>query len=164
MKYFATIDGNEYEVVIEKDEVFVDGELVDISFEKSGGTELYSVLYNGSSHELIIEPDRSVYSVTMGAEQFDVQIEDERTRRLNAGRKEADLPQGEFGIVAPIPGLVVKVLVAEGDEVEAQQALVILEAMKMENEIRAPRAGVIKKVEVGPTDRVDQNMTLVVLE
>lgn len=164
MKYFATIGENEYEIVIEKDEVFINGEPVDISFEKSGGTELYSVLFDGASHELIIEPDRSTYSVTMGAEQFDVHVEDERTRRLNAGRREMELPQGEFAIAAPIPGLVVQVLVAEGDEVEAQQALVILEAMKMENEIRAPRAGIIKKVEVEAAQRVEQNMALVILE
>lgn len=164
MKYFATIGENEYEIDIEQDEIFVNGELVDISFEKSGGTELYSVLYNGQSHELLIDSDRSTYSIAMGAEQFDVHIEDERTRRLNAGRKTVDLPQGEFAVVAPIPGLVIKVLVAEGDEVEDQQALILLEAMKMENEIRAPRAGVIKKIDVEASQQVEQNMVLLHLE
>lgn len=164
MKYFATIGANEYEIIIEKDQVFVDGELVDIDLMKSGGSELYSVLYDGQSHELLIEQDRSSFSVTMGAERFDVAVEDERTRRLNAGRKVAELPKGEFAVVAPIPGLVIKVLVAEGDEVEDQQPLVLLEAMKMENEIRAPRAGVIKKVEVQPSQQVEQNAALVVLE
>lgn len=164
MKYFATIGENEYEVTIENDQVFINGDLIDINLEKSGGTELYSVLYNGQSHELIIGSDRSTYSVTMGAEQFDVTVEDERSRRLNAGRKMADLPQGEFAVVAPIPGLVIKVLVAAGDEVADQQPLVLLEAMKMENEIRAPRAGIIKKIEVEPSQQVEQNTALVILE
>jgi len=164
MKYFAMIGENEYEVVIEKDQILVDGKPVNIDLMKSGGSELYSVLYNGQSHELIIDQDRSTYSVTMGAEHFDVSVEDERTRRLNAGRKVADLPKGEFAVVAPIPGLVIKVLVAEGDEVAEQQPLVLLEAMKMENEIRAPRAGVIKKVEVKPSQQVEQNSALVILE
>ncbi|MCB0022198.1 MAG: acetyl-CoA carboxylase biotin carboxyl carrier protein subunit [Caldilinea sp.] len=74
------------------------------------------------------------------------------------------LPAGELAVVAPIPGLVVKVLAAAGDAIEEGQPLVILEAMKMENEIRSMRPGVIKSVEVAPGQRVEQNAVLIVLE
>ena len=95
---------------------------------------------------------------------FSVQVEDERTRKLNAGRRPAALPDGEFAVKAPIPGLVVKVLAEEGDEVDEGQSLLILEAMKMENELRSPKAGVVKKIEVTPGQRVEQNSILIVLE
>ena len=65
-----------------------------------------------------------------------MQVEDERTRKLNAGRKAPALPDGELAVIAPIPGMVVKVLIETGDNVDEEQSLVILEAMKMENEIR----------------------------
>ena len=74
------------------------------------------------------------------------------------------LPEGELAITAPIPGLVVKVLVAEGDAIEENQPLVLLEAMKMENELRSMRGGIVKSVVVAPGQRVEQNAVLLVLE
>ena len=91
-------------------------------------------------------------------------MQDERSRRLNQARKMPSLPAGEMAVAAPIPGLVVKVLVAAGDAIEEGQPLVILEAMKMENEIRSMRPGVVKSVEVAPGQRVEQNAVLIVLE
>ena len=73
-------------------------------------------------------------------------VEDERKRRLTPLRTHDDLPAGEMPVIAPIPGLIVKLLVEEGDEVEEGQPLVILEAMKMENEIKAVRAGTVKAI------------------
>ncbi len=63
-----------------------------------------------------------------------------------------------------MPGLVRGVQVNVGDPIKAKQGLVILEAMKMENELRAPRAGVIKEIRVKPGDKVDQGQTLVVIK
>ncbi|MCB0131979.1 MAG: acetyl-CoA carboxylase biotin carboxyl carrier protein subunit [Caldilineaceae bacterium] len=100
----------------------------------------------------------------MRGDQYHVQIEDERTRKLNAGRTAPALPDGELAIKAPIPGLVVKVLVAEGEEVADGQPVILLEAMKMENELRSPRAGVVTKVLVAGGQRVEQNAILIVLE
>jgi biotin carboxyl carrier protein len=74
------------------------------------------------------------------------------------------LPEGELAVRAPIPGLVVKVLVEAGQSVGEEQPLVLLEAMKMENEIRAVRAGVVKQVSCDAGQRVEQNAVLIVLE
>jgi biotin carboxyl carrier protein len=69
----------------------------------------------------------------------------------------------DSAIKAPIPGLVVKVNVDEGDEVQAGQSIVILEAMKMQNELRAPRDGTVATVKVKAGDSVNQGATLVTL-
>ena len=164
MKYFARIDSNEYEVEITDAQILLDGEPVEVSIVRSGTPELYSVLFGGQSHEMLITADRFNYTVSIRSEQFQVQVQDERNRRLNQARKMPTLPEGELAITAPIPGLVVKVLVTVGDAVEEGQPLVILEAMKMENEIRSMRAGVAKSILATAGQRVEQNAVLVVLE
>jgi biotin carboxyl carrier protein len=164
VKYFARVGDHEFEVRIEQGQVFIDDEEVDIDLEQGGAQELYSLLFNGQSYELIIESERFNYGVTIRGEHFYIQVEDERTRRLNAGRKAPALPEGELPVLAPIPGLVVKILVDVGDAVEDGQPLMLLEAMKMENEIRAPRSGVVKKIEAVAGERVEQNGLLIVLE
>jgi biotin carboxyl carrier protein len=164
VKYFATIGENEYEVEITDGQITIDGELVMVDLEPIREPALYSVLFDGHSYELLIEADRFNYAVTLRGEQYQVQVEDERTRKLTAGRKAPSLPDGELAVKAPIPGLVVKVLAAEGDEVAEDQALLILEAMKMENEIRSPRAGKVKKVDVLPGQRIEQNAVMIILE
>ena len=164
MKYFARIGNNEYEVEITDAQVMLNGEPVDVDIVRSGSPELYSVLFGGQSHEMLITSDRFNYTVSIRSEQFQVQVQDERARRLNQARKMPALPDGELAITAPIPGLVVKVLINAGDGVEEGQPLVILEAMKMENEIRSTRAGVAKSILATPGQRVEQNAVLVVLE
>ncbi len=163
MKYFAQIGELEYVVEIDEGQIFVDGELVDVDLSRSGVPELYSMLINGRSYEVLIEEKRQLFDVTLRGEQYHVRVEDDRTRRLNEGRRGPELPQGELIVKAPIPGLVVKILVREGDEIAEDQALVILEAMKMENEIRALRAGVVRKIDVSSGQRVEQNASLLVL-
>jgi biotin carboxyl carrier protein len=163
VKYYATAGEQEYEIEIDDGQIFVNGEPVEVDLARSGVPELYSILINGRSYEVLIEEERQSYAVTLRGEQYHVKVEDERSRRLNAGRKGPDLPKGELIVKAPIPGLVVKVLVREGEEIAEDQPLVILEAMKMENEIRALRAGVVRKVEVSAGHRVEQNAPLLIL-
>lgn len=163
MRYYARVGEREYTVDIEADRVLVDGEPVDVDLKKSGVDELYSVLFGGRSHELLIEPNRYSYDITLKGELYTVQVEDERTRRLSANRR-LELPEGDVAVTAPIPGLVVKVLVVEGEDVQAGQPLILLEAMKMENELRAVRPGRVKQIKVGAGQRVEQKAVLLVLE
>lgn len=164
MRYYARVGASEYEIVIEKEQVWVNDELIDVDMRQSGVPELYSMLFNGASYELLIEAERFEYAVTLLGEQFHIQIEDERTRKLNRGRTVPALPHGELAVTAPIPGLIVKVLVEAGEKIEEEQPLVILEAMKMENEIRAQRSGIVKGISVVPGQRVEQNAPLLILE
>jgi biotin carboxyl carrier protein len=163
VKYYASAGEQEFVVELTEEGIFINDELVEVDFARSGVPELYSILINGRSYEVLIEEERQTYAVTLRGEQYHVRVEDERSRRLNAGRKGPDLPQGELIIRAPIPGLVVKVLVREGEEIAEDQPLVILEAMKMENEIRALRAGVVRKIEASAGHRVEQNAPLLIL-
>ena len=163
MKYFAAVNGQEYEIEIENDQVLVNGESIDVDVSQIGVPELYSILLDGASYEVLVEEQRQEYAVTLAGQQFHVQVEDERTRRLNAGRKGPLIPSGELVVKAPIPGLVVKVLVQEGDDIPEDHPLLILEAMKMENEIRSLRAGVVRSVDVSAGQRVEQGAALLVL-
>ncbi|MBV7336938.1 biotin/lipoyl-binding protein [Chloroflexi bacterium TSY] len=164
MKYFAQVGETEYEVTIDKEQILVNGEPIQIDLQQGGVSELYSLLFGGVSYEVLIESDRMNYAVTLRGEQFQITVEDEQTRKLNMGRKAPSSPSGERSLSAPIPGLVVKVLVEEGVEVEEDQPLIILEAMKMENEIRAQGKGTVKKINVTAGQRVEQNSVLILLE
>ena len=163
MKYYARVGQHEYVIEIDRGKTYVDGELVDVDLRQSGASELYSLLFNGLSYELLIQSARFDYGVTSRGERFDVQVEDERTRKLNAGRKAPSLPEGELAVTAPIPGLVVKVLAETGDSVEEEQPLVILEAMKMENALAAPASGTVQAINFGSGDSVAKGDVLCVI-
>lgn len=164
MKYFARIGENEYEIEIEDDALYLNGERLDVDLRQSGAPELYSMLFNGRSYELLIEAERFRYGVSIRGDRYDVRVEDERQRRMAPEREVPELPEGELPVTAPIPGLVVKVLVEEGEKVDDGQPLVILEAMKMENEIRAVRAGTVRQLQTAPGQRIEQNGILLTLE
>ena len=163
MKYFASVGDHTFEIEINEEEVLVDGESITVDLQQSGVSQLYSLLLDGASFEMLVEETPQSHDVTLRGEQFRVQIEDERTRRLNAGRQGPTLPQGDLSVRAPIPGMIVKVLVEDGDEIIEDQPLMILEAMKMENEIRAMRSGVVRKVEVTAGQSVEQDAVLIVI-
>lgn len=164
MKYYTRVDNNEYEVEIDGDRILLDGKPVNVDLVRTGATELYSVLLDGRSYEMLVTADRFNYQIGVRGVQLQVQVEDERARRLNRARRLPTLPDGELAITAPIPGLVVRILVQEGDVIEEGQPVVLLEAMKMENELRAVRGGVVKSVLASAGQRVDQNAPLIVLE
>ena len=164
MKYYTRVDHTEYEVEINGESIVLNGEPVNVDLMRSGAAELYSVLFGGRSYEMLVNADRFNYTINVRGVQFQVQVEDERARRMNRARRLPTLPEGELAITAPIPGLVVRVLVAEGDSIEEGQPVVLLEAMKMENELRAMRGGIVKSVLAAAGQRVDQNAPLIILE
>jgi len=85
-------------------------------------------------------------------------------RRATRVDRAGEAPSGPLNVVAPMPGRIVKVLVNEGDAVVARQGVVVVEAMKMENEVRSPIAGEIKEIKVKPGDTVEGGALLVVVE
>ncbi|WP_376792229.1 acetyl-CoA carboxylase biotin carboxyl carrier protein subunit, partial [Thermoflexus sp.] len=94
---------------------------------------------------------------------FAVRVEDERERRIREASGERHGSVGEVVVKAPMPGLIVAVPVQEGQPVRKGEKLVLLESMKMQNEIRAPRDGTVKAIRVRPGQSVEQNQILVVL-
>jgi pyruvate carboxylase subunit B len=96
--------------------------------------------------------------------RFEAEALDERTRLIRDLSAASAAPRGPAPIIAPMPGLIVRVSVKAGDRVEAGQGIVVMEAMKMENELRAMAAGVVKSVEVEPGTAVEKGTLLVALE
>ena len=168
MKYFATIDGQTYEIVIDgQGRITVDGEDLSVDMQQSGRLDLYSLLVNNKSHQIVVEPSpdgRNVYEVLVAGTRHEVQVQDERSRRLALVNRDLGAPAGELAIKAPIPGLIVKVLVSSGQSVEQSETLAILEAMKMENELRAPRAGTVNDVRVKAGAHVSLGQVLLTLK
>ncbi|HWM84595.1 MAG TPA: biotin/lipoyl-containing protein [Kofleriaceae bacterium] len=165
----ATVDGREVAVTVElaadgRWQVSVDGQearLVD-AVEIRPGT--WSLLCDGAS--LVVDLDRRSQGPALlfaGAEAR-VDLVDARQRRLAqaVGQGTRASVSGEV-VRAPIAGKVVKLLVAAGDEVAAGQGVAVLEAMKMENEIRADRGGVVEKVHASPGQSVDAQEPLFTL-
>lgn len=163
-RYLTTIGQRTYEIEILSDhEVVVDGARHTVDMTKIEGVPVYSLLMDSRSYELYVQ-EMGGFQILTGGELHAVQVEDERSRTLHQLAGEAAGPEGPVEITAPMPGLVVSVLVKPGQEVQPHQGLVILEAMKMENEIRASRAGVVKAVRVQAGKAVNQGQVLVVLE
>jgi biotin carboxyl carrier protein len=96
--------------------------------------------------------------------RFYVKAESERARAISAALGAKASGSGEGTLVSPMPGRVLKVLVAEGDAVEAGAALVVVEAMKMENELCAARSGTVRKIHVTPAQTVESGARLVEIE
>lgn len=165
MKYIAVVEGIEYAVEIDPDNrVFVNDELVEVDLKRIGKLPVYSLLINNASREVVAEElPGNDFRVIIGGDAMTVRVEDERWRRLRQA-KGLDTAGGDLALKAPIPGLVVKVLIADGEQVHTGQSLVILEAMKMENDLRAPRAATVGHVKVKPGDRVEQGQVLLTLQ
>jgi Biotin carboxyl carrier protein len=105
----------------------------------------FSVLLNGESHQIRIAPrPDGALTVHTGLAEYHAEISDLRSWR---GRRHGALEaEGRQQIAAPMPGKVVRILVKQGDTVEAGQGLLVVEAMKMQNEIRSPKSGKIEKL------------------
>lgn len=159
MKYFATIDNQTYEISVEgSGKITVDGVDVTSDMQRIGRLDLYSLLVDNVSHEVFVEEGSSnqpnVYGVLVAGARYLVKVQDERSLRLALADRSLKPPAGELIIKAPIPGLVITVAVTPGQVVGEGDSLVILEAMKMENELRAPREGIVHEVRVAPGDQV----------
>ena len=168
MKYYATVNDQIFEIDIDhQGRITIDGVELAADMKMVGGRHLYSLLLGGASYEVLLDPDndkRNQYDVMVSGMRYEVKVQDERSRRLALVDRSLRAPEGELLIKAPIPGLVVKVPVVAGQEVGEGETLVILEAMKMENELRAPRAGVAHDVRVRPGEQVALGQVMITLK
>ncbi len=164
MKYIAQVDGTTYEIEITPEgSITVNGVSVEADLLQVGPLGLHSLLMDHQSYELVVEEQQRGYRVTLGSNTFTVDVADERQLRMESSRADVSAGDGDLPINAPIPGLVVKILVEEGQTVALNAPLIILEAMKMENEIRAPREGVVKNIVVEVGQSVEGNSQMMVL-
>lgn len=129
----------------------------------------YTLLLAGKSYDILArritrpdQKDSQTYEIFVAGQRFEVKVEDERERLL-AGLVHGGAHSGEMTVQAPMPGLVVGVPVEQGASVQAGETVVVLEAMKMENDLSAPLAGVVKEIRVNKGQTVDQGEVLVVI-
>ncbi len=161
MKYITTIDGKEYTVeIIDEKHISIDGKILEVDFESVNGQPVFSLLIDGKSHEGYVYSDEENWQVLLRGRLYQATVEDEREKRLHASAG-SDLSEGgEFHLKAPMPGMIVAILVSEGDEVKKGQVLLILESMKMQNELKSPRDGTIHRIRAKVGEKVEQKQAL----
>jgi biotin carboxyl carrier protein len=149
MKYTATIQGQRVEIELNRLESnTLQAEIGGRKYvleAKAVEPGVYWLNWNDQSIEIAVSQSLDGYTATINGQQVGVEILDARAALRRAAQA------GHAGIVqirAPMPGKVVKLLVAESDEVQVNQGIVVLEAMKMQNEIKSPKKGVVKKLDV----------------
>lgn len=161
MKYVTTVGDTGFAVeVLDPHHVSIDGKVVDVDFENISGQPVYSLVIDGKSYEAYVYEGEDEWQVLLLGHQYPVKVEDEREKRLKAAAGGTVSEGGEFLLKAPMPGLVVSIAVQQDQPVTKGQVLVVLESMKMQNELRSPRAGHISRVRVKNGDTVEQRQTL----
>jgi biotin carboxyl carrier protein len=166
MKYIATIDDKQYQIEInDEDRITIDGQPVELDFKTMAeGQPIYSLILDGKSYEAMIELTDEGWQVMLRGQLYQIDIEDERQRRLRMASGGASTQSGELKLKAPMPGLIIDVPVEEGQDITKGDNLIILESMKMQNEIKSPREGKVARISVKAGDSVNQNQVLLILE
>lgn len=121
-----------------------------------------SLIVAGRAWRVILEEDANEPAVLISGNRIPYQVEDPRS--LKARRAHGGGSEGPRAIKASMPGRVVRVLARVGDQVEAHQGIVVIEAMKMQNELKSPKAGVIAEIRVKPGNTVSAGDVLAVVE
>jgi pyruvate carboxylase subunit B len=166
MKYVVRIGDENHEVVLDGDGVHIDGLDVAAHVVPINGTPVRMVTIGDEVHRVVVRPGaaRGLYTLWLDGYRFELEALDERTRAIRDLSGASAGPGGPAPLVAPMPGLIVRVHVHAGDQVQAGQGLVVMEAMKMENELRVQVAGRVKTVLIAPGSIVEKGALLIELE
>ena len=166
MKYVVRDGDTVHEIVVDGDRVEVDGETVTARIEDIPGTPMQLLTLGERREKLFARrgPDRGSFDISIAGFRFMLEALDERSRVIRELAGGSSRAKGPAHLKAPMPGLIVRVAVKEGDQVRAGQGLIVMEAMKMENELRAATDGVVKRVAVSPGTAVEKGTLLLELE
>lgn len=164
MTYEVNIDGKNYRLELMRSDgrwdCRLDGRevMVDAVLARR---DVLSVLIGGKAYEIKRERTATDMHLWVGSVRYAVQVRDPRSLRSRQG---VDDGKGPRKLVAPMPGKVVRVLVREEAEVEAGQGIVVVEAMKMQNEIKSPKKGVVRKLMASEGANVNSGDVLAIVE
>jgi biotin carboxyl carrier protein len=165
MVYEVTVDGKPHRLEIERAEgtwtCRLDGRAIDVDAVLARPNVL-SLLVDGQSYEIKREQTATDLHLWVGSTRFGVELHDPRS--LRSRRDGAGGASGPIKLVAPMPGKIVRVLVEEKSEVEAGQGIVVVEAMKMQNEIKSPKKGVVQKILAAQGANVNAGDVLAIVE
>ena len=122
----------------------------------------YSLLIDGQSFDILVHEDNDTYQVLVNGKPFEVVLRD--PKRLRKGSGSAEDSAGPMSVSTPMPGKVVKLLVQVGTAVQEGQGVVVVEAMKMQNELKAPKSGVVEKILVEENQPVNAGESLLIVK
>jgi biotin carboxyl carrier protein len=162
MKYLTRANGQTFEVTVEDaGQVKVGDQAFSVNLKAIDEQVLFSLLIDHESYELVVDQYQDGFRVSLCGEMYEVAVEDlQRPRDRTRESRQAVSLDGEQVVRAPMPGLVVQVPISEGQEVAAGDVLIVLESMKMENELLSPRGGIVKTIHaaVGDTPSLDESL------
>jgi biotin carboxyl carrier protein len=166
MKYFVQVGTEEIEVVLDGDVVTVDGQSATAHVTDVEGTPVRMVTIGDEVHRVIARRGsaRGRYTLWLDGFRHEVEALDERTRAIRELAAASAGPSGPAPVVAPMPGMIVRITAEVGDQVQPGQGLVVMEAMKMENELRTTAAGTVRAILVQPGMAVEKGAILLELE
>ena len=164
MTYDVNIDGKNYRLELNRQDEFwecrLDGRKVEVDAVLAR-RDVLSVIIGGKAYEIKRERTALDMHLWVGSVRYAAQLRDPRSLR---SRATSDDGKGPRKLVAPMPGKVVRVLVQEGAEVDAGQGIVVVEAMKMQNEIKSPKRGIVRKLVASENAAVNSGDVLAVVE
>jgi pyruvate carboxylase subunit B len=165
MKYIVQVGARRVEVVLDGEGIVVDGTRVTAHAADVAGSPVKLVTIGDAVHRVTARrgATRGQYALRIDGWRFDVEALDERSRAIRDASAATAAAKGPAPLVAPMPGLIVRVTVQPGDQVVPGQGLVVMEAMKMENELKAASAGTVTKVLAVPGTAVEKGALLVEL-
>ncbi len=168
MRFVARVPPYEYEIEAkgfpENDDIAVNGKPKQARLIRLNHPASFLLLIDNHSHQIIIEDNDKHYFVRLNNRTFQVKLENERACLIRHLIKTDDPTNRQQKIKAPMPGMIVKVSVQEGQQIKKGDGLVIIEAMKMENEIRAASDGRVKKIFKTEKESVEKDMILILME
>jgi biotin carboxyl carrier protein len=165
VKYIVMVNGERVEVARDGEGIRLGEKLVRAHLADVEGTPIRVVTIGDDVHRVVVQrgAGRGQYVLWIDGYRYDVEALDERTRAIRDLSSSGAHASGPAPLVAPMPGLIVRVNVQVGDPVQPGAPIVVMEAMKMENELRAQRAGVVSAVRVQPGAAVEKGAVLVEL-
>lgn len=168
MKYFVRVGSGDHEVLLDGEDVTLDGQAVhaELSPVANGSEFEWIATVDGRVYRVVAQragTEPGVFTLDLSGVRLQAQAIDERRRAIMAMSASAQTSTGPKPLVAPMPGMIIRVSATVGDHVRAGQGLVVMEAMKMENELRAPADGTVKAVRVSAGAAVEKGALLIEL-
>jgi len=166
MKYQVTIGEKKFEIEVDgsNSEVLVNGRKTSIDHLRFKGGRFHSLLLDNKRFEFELDKNNGGFDVWHSSGQMYAEVVDEKTDRLRKLMGDTGDAAKLSVLKAPMPGLVLKIQVEPGQQVKKGEGLVIIEAMKMENELKAIGPGVVKEIKVKEGQAVEKNEVMVVFE
>jgi pyruvate carboxylase subunit B len=166
VKYIVRVGDTDVDVLLDGDVVEVDGRMSTAHLTELEGTPVRLVTIGDEVHRVVARrgATRGRYTLWLDGFRYEVEALDERSRAIRELSGASSGPSGPAPLVAPMPGMIVRIAVQVGDAVQAGQSLVVMEAMKMENELRASTGGTVKAVLAQTGTAVEKGAILLELE